>query len=43
MQSRLSVEFKGWSRAKKEAYIRGDYAALVALAKRSAKRALRDG
>jgi putative endonuclease len=34
---------KGWSRAKKEAYIRGDYAALVALAKRSGKRALRDG
>ena len=25
---------KGWSRAKKEAYIRGDFAALVALAKR---------
>jgi putative endonuclease len=25
---------KGWSRAKKEAYIRGDYAALGALAKR---------
>jgi putative endonuclease len=34
---------KGWSRAKKEAYIRGDYAALVARAKRSGKRALRDG
>ena len=34
---------KGWSRAKKEAYIRGDFAALVALAKRSGKRALRDG
>jgi putative endonuclease len=25
---------KGWSRAKKEAYIRGDFAALAALAKR---------
>ena len=25
---------KGWSRAKKEAYIRGDFAALIALAKR---------
>jgi putative endonuclease len=34
---------KGWSRAKKEAYMLGDYAALVALAKRSGKRALRDG
>jgi putative endonuclease len=28
---------KGWSRAKKEAYIRGDFAALVALAKRKTK------
>jgi len=28
---------KGWSRAKKEAYIRGDFSALVALAKRGAK------
>jgi putative endonuclease len=33
---------KGWSRAKKEAYIRGDYAALIALAKRNGKRASRD-
>ena len=29
---------KGWSRAKKEAYVRGDFAALVALAKRRRKR-----
>ena len=28
---------KGWSRAKKEAYMRGDFASLVALAKRGAK------
>jgi putative endonuclease len=28
---------KGWSRAKKEAYMRGDFAALVKLAKRKAK------
>jgi putative endonuclease len=28
---------KGWSRAKKEAYIRGDFCALVALAKRGAR------
>ena len=28
---------KGWSRAKKEAYMRGDFASLVALAKRKAK------
>ena len=28
---------KGWSRAKKEAYIRGDFSALVALSKRSSK------
>ncbi len=28
---------KGWSRAKKEAYMRGDFAALVALAKRKPK------
>jgi putative endonuclease len=28
---------KGWSRAKKESYIRGDFAALVALAKRKTK------
>ena len=28
---------KGWSRAKKEAYIRGDFVALVALAKRGAR------
>jgi putative endonuclease len=28
---------KGWSRAKKEAYIRGDFAALAALAKRGPK------
>jgi putative endonuclease len=34
---------KGWSRAKKEAYIRGDYAALVALAKRGGKRASERG
>jgi putative endonuclease len=34
---------KGWSRAKKEAHIRADYAALVALAKRSGKRASEDG
>jgi putative endonuclease len=34
---------KGWSRAKKEAYIRGDYAALIALAKRRGKRALEQG
>ena len=26
---------KGWSRAKKEAYMRGDFATLIALAKRS--------
>ncbi len=30
---------KGWSRAKKEAYMRGDFAALVALAKRKRKAA----
>ena len=29
---------KGWSRAKKEAYQRGDYSALVALAKRGSKK-----
>ena len=29
---------KGWSRAKKEAYMRGDFAALLALAKRRPKR-----
>jgi|ERR1700733_138983 len=34
---------KGWSRAKKEAYIRGDYAVLIALAKRSGKRTLGPG
>jgi putative endonuclease len=34
---------KGWSRAKKEAHIRADYAALVALGKRSGKRASEDG
>ena len=34
---------KGWSRAKKEAYIRGDYATLIALAKRGGKRALEQG
>jgi putative endonuclease len=28
---------KGWSRAKKEAYMRGDFTALVALAKRGSK------
>ena len=28
---------KGWSRAKKEAYMRGDFSALVALAKRGSK------
>lgn len=28
---------KGWSRAKKEAYIRGDFAGLAALAKRGRK------
>ena len=28
---------KGWSRAKKEAYLRGDFSKLVALAKRGAK------
>jgi putative endonuclease len=31
---------KGWSRAKKEAYIRGDFAAVAALAKRRAKGAI---
>lgn len=30
-------QIKGWSRAKKEALIRGDFAALSALSKRSAK------
>jgi putative endonuclease len=29
---------KGWSRAKKEAYIRGDYGRLVVLSKRGSKR-----
>ncbi len=29
---------KGWSRAKKEAYMRGDFATLSALAKRAGKR-----
>lgn len=29
---------KGWSRAKKEAYMRGDFARLVALATRGSKR-----
>jgi putative endonuclease len=29
---------KGWSRAKKEAYMRGDFSALAALAKRGSKR-----
>jgi putative endonuclease len=35
----IAVErrIKGWSRAKKEAYMRGDFASLVALAKRGAK------
>jgi putative endonuclease len=28
---------KGWSRAKKEAYVRGDFPALVELAKRGRK------
>ena len=28
---------KGWSKAKKEAYMRGDFSALVALAKRGSK------
>ena len=28
---------KGWSRAKKEAYMRGDFSALVALSKRGSK------
>ena len=28
---------KGWSRAKREAYMRGDFASLVALAKRGSK------
>jgi len=28
---------KGWSRAKKEAYMRGDFLALVALSKRGSK------
>jgi putative endonuclease len=28
---------KGWSRAKKEAYMRGDFAALTVLAKRGPK------
>ena len=28
---------KGWSRAKKEAYMRGDFSTLVALAKRGPK------
>ena len=31
-------QIKGWSRAKKEALIRGDFDALPALSKRSAKR-----
>jgi putative endonuclease len=31
-------QIKGWSRAKKEAYMHGDFAALVALAKRRPKR-----
>jgi putative endonuclease len=30
-------QIKGWSRAKKEAYIRGDFAALAALAKRGSR------
>jgi putative endonuclease len=34
---------KGWSRAKKEAYIRGDFDALVALARRKGRRALEQG
>ena len=34
---------KGWSRAKKEAYIRGDFPMLIALAKRSGRRALQQG
>ena len=29
---------KGWSRAKKEAYMRGDFPALVALSKRGSKK-----
>jgi putative endonuclease len=29
---------KGWSRAKKEAYMRGDFSALAALAKRGSER-----
>jgi putative endonuclease len=31
---------KGWSRAKKEAYMRGDFSSLVALAKRGSKKGL---
>ncbi|MGZ8331023.1 MAG: GIY-YIG nuclease family protein, partial [Rhodoplanes sp.] len=31
-------QIKGWSRAKKEALIRGDFGALPGLSKRSAKR-----
>jgi hypothetical protein len=34
---------KGWSRAKKEAYMRGDFASLVALAKRGSKEACEPG
>ena len=30
----IERRIKGWSRAKKEAYIRSDFAALIALAKR---------
>ena len=31
---------KGWSRAKKEAYMRGDFSALVALSTRGSKKAV---
>jgi len=34
---------KGWSRAQYEAYIRGDFAALIELAKRGGKRAFERG
>jgi putative endonuclease len=34
----IAAERRGWSRAKKEAYMRGDFSALVALAKRGSER-----
>jgi putative endonuclease len=36
-QAAAERRIKGWSRAKKEAYLRGDFVALVALAKRKQK------